>query len=212
MRWFTDRSVRTKLLAAFLVLGLGPLSTVGLFAYDLANSSLSEAAGQRLEDVASNAADKLDRNLFERYGDVQAFALSDPARSMNPQRISGWIDTMMSTYSPIYKLMLVADASGRIIAVNGVDLDGKPLRTTQALLGRTVQSERWFQEALDGKIINGEAFVEDLHHDVPMATAYGSSSGSDQAMSFTAPIKDDSGQIVGVWSNRFNWDVATTIL
>src|SRR5438270_8545313 len=127
MRWFTDRSVRTKLLAAFLVLGLGPLSTVGLFAYDLANSSLSEAAGQRLEDVAFNASDKLDRNLFERYGDVQAFALSDPARSMDPERVSTWMDTMMGAYTPIYKLMIVVDAHGRIIATNTVDLDGKPL-------------------------------------------------------------------------------------
>jgi methyl-accepting chemotaxis protein len=31
-------------------------------------------------------------------------------------------------------------------------------------------------------------------------------------MSFTYPIKDDAGHIIGVWSNRFNWDVATGIL
>src|SRR5436305_2022488 len=136
MKWLTDRSVRTKLLAAFLVLGLVPLSGIGLFAYSSAESSLSQAAGRRLEDVAFNASDKLDRNLFERYGDVQAFALSDPARSMNPERISGWIDTMMGTYSPIYKLMVVADSSGKIIAVNGVDLDGKALKTTDALITR----------------------------------------------------------------------------
>jgi hypothetical protein len=62
MNWFADRSMRTKLLAAFLVLGLGPLSGVGVFASQLADSSLSQVAGQRLEDVAFNAVDKLDRN------------------------------------------------------------------------------------------------------------------------------------------------------
>ena len=32
------------------------------------------------------------------------------------------------------------------------------------------------------------------------------------AMSFTYPIKDDAGKIVGVWSNRLNWEVAQSIL
>ena len=60
---YSDRSVRTKLLAAFLVLGLVPLAGVGVFAYRVADSSLGQDAGRRLEDVAFNASDKLDRNL-----------------------------------------------------------------------------------------------------------------------------------------------------
>lgn len=211
-QWFTDRSVRTKLLAAFLVLGLGPLSGVGLFAYNLADSSLSQAAGRRLEDVAFNAADKLDRNLFERYGDVQAFALSDPARSVDPERVSTWMDTMVGAYAPIYKVMVVADASGRIIATNTVDLDGKPLPATRQLLGRDVSGERWFKTAMAGSIKDGESFVEDLHHDPILGVVYGTKDNADLAMNFTAPIKDDDGRIIGVWSNRFNWGIATSVL
>src|SRR5712691_1451568 len=165
MNWFTDRSIRTKLLAAFFVLGLGPLTGVGILAYGVAESSLSRDAGSRLEDVAFGASDKLDRNLFERYGDVQAFALSDPAKSLDPARVSAWMDTMMGAYAPIYKLMLVADARGRIIAVNTVDLDGKVLTGSQTLLGRDVSSDAWFKQALAGQINTGESFVEDLHHD-----------------------------------------------
>src|SRR5207237_491725 len=104
-----------KLLAAFLILGLVPLAGIGVFAHNSAQDSLSEGAGHRLEDVAFNAADKLDRNLFERYGDVQAFALSDPAHSLDSQRVTTWMDTMMGAYAPIYKLMVVADAKGQII-------------------------------------------------------------------------------------------------
>jgi len=71
------------LLAASFVLGLGPLTGIGILAYGVAESSLSRDAGSRLEDVAFSASDKLDRNLFERYGDVQAFALGDPAKSLD---------------------------------------------------------------------------------------------------------------------------------
>ena len=69
-----------RLVAAFLVLGLAPLVAVGVVAYRSAQASHARDAGRSLEEVAYNAIDKLDRNLFERHGDVQAFALSDPAR------------------------------------------------------------------------------------------------------------------------------------
>src|SRR5207248_2672867 len=98
-------------------------------------------------------------------GDVQAFALSDPAKSLDPTRVSAWMDTMMGAYAPIYKLMVVADAQGRIIAVNTVDLDAKALPGSESLLGRDVSSDAWFKQALAGKIGAGESFVEDLHHD-----------------------------------------------
>ncbi|MCC7372683.1 MAG: methyl-accepting chemotaxis protein [Chloroflexi bacterium] len=212
MPWLNERSIRTKLLSAFLLLGLVPMLAVSVFAYRSAERTVIDAAGQRVEDVAFQAIDKLDRNLFERYGDVQAYALSAPARSMEPERIAAWIDTMMGVYSPIYKLMIVADAQGHIVAVNSVDLDGKPLPTSQALLQRDVSGERWYREAMAGQIKDTTALVEDLHHDDLMRAVYGESSGADLALSFSAPIKDVDGRIVGVWTNRFNWDVATQIL
>src|SRR5437762_11875695 len=110
-----------KLILLFLVLGLAPVAVVGLITDRSVEATLTAQAGRGLEEVAFSAADKLDRNLFERYGDVQAFALSDPARSMDPTRLSHWMDTMVGAYSPIYKLMIVADPKGRIVAVNGVD-------------------------------------------------------------------------------------------
>jgi methyl-accepting chemotaxis protein len=207
--WFTNLRLQWKLLAAFLVLGLGPLAALGGYSYRLAETSLIENAGRRLEDVAFNAVDKLDRNLFERYGDVQAYAQSDPARSMEATRLAEWIDAMMATYTPIYKLMVVADMNGKIVAVNSVDLDGKPLPAAKALLGRDVSKEPWFRQAADGAVKDGASLVEDVHRDVLMAAVY---SSDDLAMSFTAPIKGADGKIVGVWSNRFNWDVATGVL
>ena len=94
MQWNPGRSIRARLILAFLVLGLVPLLLVSLVAYRSAESSLTAGAQARLEDVAFNAIDKLDRNLFERYGDVQAYALSYQAQTMLPERVAKWIDTM----------------------------------------------------------------------------------------------------------------------
>jgi methyl-accepting chemotaxis protein len=166
-------------------------------------------AGVRLQELAFNASDKLDRNLFERYGDVQAFAQSAPARSMNPQAIQNWMNTMTRTYAPIYRLMVVADRSGKIIAANTVGLDGRAVPSAR-LIGRDVGDSQWFQRAAYGTLTDGSSLVEDVHVDELQEAVY----GRDQAlaMSFTAPIKNALGQIVGVWSNRFNWEVAETIL
>jgi len=74
------------------------------------------------------------------------------------------MNTMMGTYTPIYKLMVVADMRGRIVAANTVDLDGKAL-STKALVGRSVAGESWFRQASGGKLKEGESLVQDLHRD-----------------------------------------------
>src|SRR5689334_2842352 len=203
-------SIRAKLIALFLIVGLVPVAVVAQKSYSAASQSLAQNARNAQKELAANASDKLDRNLFERYGDVQAFAKSDPAKSMDPARLNRFMNTMMGTYTPIYKLMVVADMRGRIVAANTVDLDGKPLKTSE-LIGANVSGESWFKTAAGGKLKDGESLVQDLHRDDLMSKVYGAGDASD-AMSFTYPIKDDAGHIVGVWSNRFNWDVATSIL
>ena len=166
-------------------------------------------AGVRLQELAYNASDKLDRNLFERYGDVQAFAQSAPARSMNPAAIQNWMNAMTRTYAPIYRLMVVADRNGKIIAANSVGLDGRSVPTAK-LIGRDVSDSQWFGRAAYGTLAVGSSLVEDVHLDDLQESVYGRDAAL--AMSFTAPIKNASGQIVGVWSNRFDWKVAETIL
>jgi methyl-accepting chemotaxis protein len=209
-KFYANLGIRTKLIVLLVLVGPVPMATASFLSYQQASGDLSEKAGVEQSEVAYNAIDKLDRNLFERYGDVQAFAGSDPARSMDAARIQGWMDTTMGIYTPIYKLMVVADTRGRIVAANRVTLDGEPLDTA-SLIGRDVSGEAWFKTAASGELDEAETFVEDLHEDPLMREAYGGGQKS-LAMNFTYPIKDDGGKIVGVWSNRFNWEVAQSIL
>ena len=204
------RSLRGKLVILLVAVGMLPLAVVGVVSTLVASNELHERAGARLAEVAFNASDKIDRNLFERYGDVQAFAKSAPARSLQPERIQAWMDQMMATYTPIYQLMVVAGRDGRIVAANTVDLDGEPL-DTRALIGTSVKGQRWFETAVGGTLEDGTTLVESVHVDPQMAAVFGQGPAS-RAMSFTYPIHDDRGRIVGVWTNRMNWAVVTDIL
>ncbi len=207
-RW-SDLSLKVKLTAITVVVGVLPLAVAGFISTMMASSALEEEANSQVADLAFNAVDKLDRNLFERYGDVQAFANSDPAKAMDAERLTAFMETMTGIYTPIYKLMVVADLKGKIVAVNPVGPDGKPIKS-QVLVGRDVSKEAWFRKGVDGSMKPGETFVEDAHEDGLMAAVFGSGEGS-LAMNFTYPIKDAEGNLLGVWTNRFNWEVARTI-
>ncbi len=210
MRKLNDVKLLPKFMALFLVVGIVPLTVIALISRGQASSSLEGEAESKVAELAFNASDKLDRNLFERYGDVQAYALSQPAKAMEPEGLNEWINTMMGIYSPIYSLMVVADTSGKIVAVNTVDLGGKPLET-KALIGRDVKGEEWFKTAVGNTLQPNQTFVEDLHEDSLMSAVFGAGEKA-YAMSFTYPIRDDGGRIVGVWTNRFNWNVTYDVL
>ena len=111
--------------------GMIPALTVGWVAYR-ATDTISQGIGARFEQSSGDLLDKIDRFLFERYGDVQAFAANPLARGTQAQRTEA-ANFYTRTYG-IYDLMVIADADGRITAVNTVDqtvqyepVQGRPL-------------------------------------------------------------------------------------
>jgi methyl-accepting chemotaxis protein len=189
------RSVRSKLLVASLAMGLVPVGVVGALAYQRASQSLTRDAGDALGQIAFQVADKIDRNYFERYGDVQAFTLA-------AARIADWqqIGTLANEYKVVYgfyDLMVVADRNGRIVATNTVDAAGKSL-DTRFLRGEDVAGEEWFRAAITGKIKVGETLTEDVHRDPWVSRLYGD---GEHVTSWTAPIRDAGGRVIGVWRN-----------
>jgi methyl-accepting chemotaxis protein len=156
---FQFKSLKVKLLVCFLTLALLPLFAIGYVAYMRDCSQLTEKTGQFLESQARGALDKIDRNLFERYGDVQAFAFNPQARG-SAADVTKALDFYTKTYG-CYDLMLVADTNGTVIAANTVTFDGKPSNSS-ALIGRSVKGEDWFESCVNGKIKAGETYYRDV--------------------------------------------------
>jgi hypothetical protein len=139
----------------------------------------------------------LSSGMFERFGDIEAYADATPARSMDPEQLTPWMDTMMSLYAPLYELMVVADADGRIVAASTIDSSGRPVDTSR-LLGADVHGERWFMIAKDGGLAEGETFMIGAHEDTFVAAVY-ADAGTESA-SYTYPIRDSDGKVIGVWT------------
>lgn len=194
------RSLNIKLLAAFLVLSIVPLAIMGWISVSRSKSSLSEAAGQEMEVAAIEAGDKIDRNLFERYGDVQAFA-ANPRVLGTSAESSEVLNFLTATYG-IYDLMIVANLDGEVIAVNSVDGSGSALNT-EPLLGRSVAGEEWFQTIAGGDTPDGGTFYTDVEQNSMVGEVYGDSR---QTLPFSAPVFDSNGELVGVWHNDASFD------
>jgi HAMP domain-containing protein len=163
---------------------------------------------QRTAQMASrNLVDKIDRNFYERFGDVQAFAYNRLAvnaalADTSSPELQSFINTM-TQYYVLYDLMIVCDKSGRVIAVNGVDKTGKALHSS-FVLGKNMAEESWFKACMAKQGPEGGAWYSDytVNQDVK---ALDNDNYIGWGMAFAAPIKDDKGTPIGVWYNFASW-------
>lgn len=204
--WVTDLKIFVKL-GVFSALVLLPFLSLMIWVFYAQSGAVVERnAGIRLKDAAFSVMDRLDRSLLEHSNEVQVFAASPEARSMNSIAIQRWMNTLTKAYAPVYRLMSVVDLEGKVIAASGLDAKGAT-GTTKAVIGANVTAEDWFQqlqgESFTASPEDSKAVIKDLAKDPLVEKAY----GADLALTigFSSFIFDDTGSVVGYWNTRYNW-------
>jgi methyl-accepting chemotaxis protein len=217
-------SIATKLVVLFAIFGIVPMAAVGYLGSS-ATGEMEKAAGQRVQVAAENIADKIDRNLSERYGDAQTFGLNNIVgeRYHWYSKENNAIASAMNQYvaaSGIYSLTILVDPAGDVMAVNSKDAKGNPLDTTP-LYSKKYSDALWFM-ALQAKeyttkqpftapgndTVTG-TFIEDLHVDEDVKSVYPGDDGL--TLGFSAPVYVD-GDLIGYWTNRVKFSLVETIV
>ena len=131
--------MRMKLTLPTVLMIAGSAGAISYAIYD----KTATLKAEKLASIGSAARaiqDKIDRNLFERYGDVQAFALNTAVHrdlsdldQTSQDAITQTINGYVTGYG-CYALSLVVDTSGKIAAINTVDALGEPLHQTKDLV------------------------------------------------------------------------------
>jgi hypothetical protein len=170
---------------------LAELSAVG-------GAILAHLRGQRLADLALNAIEIIDRNLYERTCDVRWWAtdsavvacVADPT-DQAARHASRRLKVTLDAYT-VYLDLWICGADGQVLA------NGRPDKYP-GVRGQSAARTGWFQDALRTR--SGDEFVAcDVERAVALANA--------PVATYAAAIRADGradGEILGVLGIHFDW-------
>jgi methyl-accepting chemotaxis protein len=200
-----------------LAFGVLPVVAVASLVLSRSTTTVRERTADRLKEGAAHVADKIDRNLFERYGDVQAFGLNEVAQDRSQwyrvgsanNRIVERMNAYVAAYG-VYPIMQLLDTQGRVIAVNDRDAAGAALASA-SLFDSRYDEAPWFKACLAGQFTramphsaagNSTAtgtVIEAAHVDPLLARLHGDAGAT--VIGFAAPVRDRNGEVLGCWRN-----------
>jgi methyl-accepting chemotaxis protein len=202
MNMFKKLSLKAKLLGLSVITVL--VTAMGAW---LSLQSMSESYEKstffEIESYSSKVSDAIAAQFFERYGDVQAFALNEAIKSGDATRIEPVLNSYVALYG-IYDVILVVDKRGRYVGSNSKDPSGKDLNLNK-LKVTNYANDLWFKSVVSGKTSDSKeknfsgTYFEDFIEDHIVASAMGEKK---YGSSFSAAIKDEKGELLGVITNR----------
>lgn len=158
----------------------------------------ARSRGERLIDLALNAVELIDRNLYERTCDVRWWATdkavvdcaADP-NAANAAHASDRLAVILSAYT-VYLDIWLCGLDGRILA------NGRPDRFKVA--GQSVAGQAWFRDAV--RLRTGDEYVAG---DIERAALLGGA----QVATYCAGVRADgrsSGGPTGILAIHFDWE------
>jgi methyl-accepting chemotaxis protein len=207
MSFFNNLKIRTKLGIVLILVAMLPALAIAI-AYNIEEKELKADYEHNLVKVAKDIGEVIDRNLFERYGDVQAFgyntAAHDPANWGRPSAknpLVGAMNNYTKAYG-LYPLMILVSPQGDVLATNNVSALGTKL-DTKFIYSLNFSEEMWFKDALEGKFLEGKdgltgTVVGKPHQSELVQKIYGNEG---YVLPFSAQVLDTSGDLVGIWVN-----------
>lgn len=163
--------------------------TLGVIILRYVETRLVAGTGETVALAAAEITDKLDRLLFERYGDALMMAHTFGRHDVSPQDLTDHLHWMKQAYSPVYLWLGVTDRHGHMVAA-----------TEPTLVGHDFGDARWFQRAQQEQALQvGDVGPDEVVRDV-------------QSLSFTAPILGLQGEWLGVVTTRVGIPMLANVL
>jgi methyl-accepting chemotaxis protein PixJ len=189
---FSKFTLRTKATILAIALGTIPLALVGTGAYFASTQTLTKEVEFRQKATSAEAIDKVNRFMFERYGDVQALAnlpllrnkqIGELVSRTEKQQV---LDTYAKTYG-VYDSIAVFETNGNVI-----------VQTSGNFLGNHADRD-YFQAVLKG--------------DKPVISQPTTSKTSGTlSVYFAAPVKDATGKTIAIVRTRMPVEFVETLL
>lgn len=206
---FKDFGISKQILSVSIGLSVVVVIFLIVFSSLQVVKNKNEIKATTVKNRATAVIEKIDRNFYERFGDVQAFAYNKLAVQMidsakATEDAQQFLNTMTSYYV-LYDLMFVVDKKGKVVAVNTTDKNGGSI-ATDMLIGEDFSSQPWFRSCMSSTGPEGGAWYSDFMVDPLVAKIYGTNGWG---MGFAAPIRNAEGKAIGAWYNFASWKDVT---
>ena len=175
-------------LSALIIVMTVATLAIGATALHYIETRMVATVGESLALTAAEVSDKLDRFLFERYGDVLITAGTFSAQPHNREFQSAYV-ARMKTSHPDYLWIGVTNERGQIVVA-----------TDPATVGSDYGTEPWFQAVRNGRAVH-------LGDVAPYEAA-----GGVDAVAFTAPITGPRGEFMGVVTTQMGIPALENVL
>lgn len=159
---------------------------IGLLFYRSTNEAIRASKNSEMATIANETSNKIERFMFERYGDIQVMADSPLLRGENIQRQlkADYLESVRHAYKT-YDFILTVDAEGKIDIISG-----------------ELKNDKTY-EAYIKNVLKGEIFVSDFITD---------QGKNEVEVYFGAPIKNLQGRIIGAAIARMNFNAIAEIV
>lgn len=186
-------SLRNKATLLAITLGTVPVIAIGTVAYYFADQEVARQVKLEKQARATEIADKINRFIFERYGDIQILAnlpiLRNPKvrQVTTPQERQAMLNRFIDAYQ-VYDSIALLDLNGNVI----LQTQGTPLPNHK--------DRAYFQQVLktDQRVISAPEI---------------SKSSGDFVIHFAAPVKDSvTGKTIGVIRSRMSMQFVSNVI
>ncbi len=211
-------TIRSKLILLLSAFGFVP--AVAMIAVFLVNvGEFDRALREPIRGTAASLIETVERNLFERYGDVQAFGLNAAATdranwgTFTPDSpLISAMNGYMTNYG-LYRLMMLVSPRGDVLAVNSVDPKGAPLDSSAARAARLADAP-WFRAVMSGRFLEGAGGLTGTYVEGPAKNDLVAAIYKDDGyvLTFAAPVKDANGNVIAVWVNFADFGLVEQIV
>ncbi len=141
--------------------------------------------------------------FYARYADVLVFSRNAALQTKNPTEISRAMNASVNLYSYL-DLVIFVDINGQFVASSNVDKSNTAIDVS-SLQSQNFANAAWFVNTVNERFSEDStkglvgAFVEDIQVDPITSLVYKT---KQPGLSFSTPVRDDKGKMIGVVSNR----------
>jgi len=158
---------------------------------------------ERYELISNILADNISHLFWEQYNDLKSISENLNLSVLSPQELQNKLNKEASRHNN-WDLLLIVDPLGNYLSSNTFDSNSTSI-DLEALKSTHYNTENWFQSVMNNNFSETQklkgVYVTDFNEDNLIKIAFKDKRASS---SFSAPIKNLSGQIIAIITARVN--------